>query len=116
MDDDKRDAYDTLYTVLVTLREDGRAAAAVRVARRSTAASPAKTSVHLADWPDAATLPADASSSREMDRVRDVCSAALTLREKRERARAPAAAPSMTIAGAGRRGARALRRRCCATR
>jgi isoleucyl-tRNA synthetase len=56
--------------------------------------------VHLADWPDAATLPADAKLVAEMDRVRDAASAARTLREKVSvRVRQPLA--SMTIAGPG---------------
>jgi isoleucyl-tRNA synthetase len=37
-------------------------------------------SVHLADWPDAASLPADAALVSTMDAVREVCSAALSLR------------------------------------
>jgi len=38
-------------------------------------------SVHLADWPDAASLPADAALVAAMDEVRRVCSAALSLRK-----------------------------------
>lgn len=38
-------------------------------------------SVHLADWPDAALLPADAGLVTAMDRVREVASAALSLRK-----------------------------------
>nr|PZN91589.1 MAG: isoleucine--tRNA ligase [bacterium] len=37
-------------------------------------------SVHLTDWPDAEELPADDALVRTMDRVRQVCSAALALR------------------------------------
>jgi isoleucyl-tRNA synthetase len=39
--------------------------------------------VHLADWPDAADLPADPDLVRSMDRVRDVCSTALSIRKAR---------------------------------
>jgi isoleucyl-tRNA synthetase len=38
-------------------------------------------SVHLTDWPDAASLPADPGLVEAMDRVRNVCSAALSLRK-----------------------------------
>ncbi len=38
-------------------------------------------SVHLADWPDAADLPAGDELVAEMDEVRQVCSAALSLRK-----------------------------------
>ncbi|MFC4001999.1 isoleucine--tRNA ligase [Prauserella oleivorans] len=38
-------------------------------------------SVHLADWPDAAELPADPELVTAMDRVRQVCSSALSLRK-----------------------------------
>lgn len=38
-------------------------------------------SVHLADWPEPGELPADAALVTAMDRVRQVCSAALSLRK-----------------------------------
>ncbi len=38
-------------------------------------------SVHLTDWPDADALPADAELVAAMDQVRDVCSAALSVRK-----------------------------------
>ncbi|UMG91761.1 isoleucine--tRNA ligase [Nocardioides sp. TF02-7] len=38
-------------------------------------------SVHLADWPDAAALPADDALVAAMDQVRDVCSATSALRK-----------------------------------
>jgi isoleucyl-tRNA synthetase len=54
-------------------------------------------SVHLEDWPATADLPADDALLSTMDRVRDVCSAALSLREsKRLRVRLPLA--SLTVA------------------
>jgi isoleucyl-tRNA synthetase len=40
-------------------------------------------SVHLADWPDASAFPADHELVASMDAVRDVCSAALSLRKAR---------------------------------
>ncbi len=79
---DKRDAFDTLYTVLHTLT---RLCAPLlpfvtEEIHRGLVADPAA-SVHLADWPDAAALPADPALVAAMDRVRDVCSTALRLRE-----------------------------------
>jgi isoleucyl-tRNA synthetase len=53
--------------------------------------------VHLTDWPEPDPLPADDQLVAAMDRVRDVCSAALSLREaKRLRVRLPLA--SLTVA------------------
>ena len=57
-------------------------------------------SVHLQDWPDAAALPSDPELVARMDRVREVCSAALALRsEQNVRVRQPLA--ELTVAGAG---------------
>lgn len=57
-------------------------------------------SVHLTDWPDAAGLPADPELVAAMDRVRDICSAAHSVRKaQRLRARLPLAA--LTVAGPG---------------
>ncbi len=55
-------------------------------------------SVHLTDWPDVSGWPHDPDLVASMDAVRDVCSAALSLREdNRLRARLPLA--RLTIAG-----------------
>jgi isoleucyl-tRNA synthetase len=99
MDADKRDAYDTLYTVLVTA---ARATAPLLpfVAEEIYRGLTGERSVHLADWPDPATLPDDSKLVAEMDRVRDACSAARTLRERENvRVRQPLA--SLTLAGLG---------------
>jgi isoleucyl-tRNA synthetase len=57
-------------------------------------------SVHLADWPEPDTLPADVSLVEDMDRVREICSAVLSIRESQNlRVRLPLA--SLTIAGPG---------------
>jgi isoleucyl-tRNA synthetase len=54
-------------------------------------------SVHLTDWPAADALPADAGLVASMDAVRDVCSAALSLRKARGlRVRLPL--PALTVA------------------
>jgi len=99
MDADKQDAFDTLYTVLVTT------ATAVApllpfLAEEIYQGLTGALSVHLADWPDAESLPADPKGVAEMDRVRDACSAARTLRERENvRVRQPLA--SLTLAGLG---------------
>jgi isoleucyl-tRNA synthetase len=92
-------AYDTLYTVLEVFL---RAASPLlpmlseEIWRGLTGGA----SVHLADWPDAAALPGEPALVRDMDRIRDVCSAALALRRKHDvRVRQPLRA--LVIAGAG---------------
>jgi isoleucyl-tRNA synthetase len=95
--EDKQDAYDTLYTVLHVLTRVGAPLLpllADEVYRGLTGGD----DVHLADWPDAAQLPADRDLVRTMDRVRDVCSTGLSLRESQKlRIRLPLAA--LTLAG-----------------
>ena len=99
MDDDKRDAFDTLYTVLVTA-VTAMAPLLPFLAEEIYKGLTGERSVHLADWPDAEALPADAKLVAEMDRVRDACSAARTLRERENvRVRQPLAA--LTLAGFG---------------
>jgi isoleucyl-tRNA synthetase len=77
---DAPEAFDTLYTVLEV------------VCRVTAPLLPLTTeevwrgltggrSVHLADWPDAEALPADADLVSAMDVVRDVCSAGSALRK-----------------------------------
>ncbi|MCH2186945.1 DUF5915 domain-containing protein, partial [Myxococcota bacterium] len=78
-DQDKQDAYDTLYTALVVLC---RAASPLlpmmtEEIHRGLTGEP---SVHLCDWPDEINTAADPKLVAEMDRVRDVCSAALGIR------------------------------------
>jgi isoleucyl-tRNA synthetase len=54
-------------------------------------------SVHLTDWPEAGLLPADPDLVAAMDQVRDVCSAASSLRKaKNLRVRLPL--PKLTVA------------------
>jgi isoleucyl-tRNA synthetase len=60
-------------------------------------------SVHLADWPDVAGLPSDPGLVAAMDRVRDVCSAAASLRKANGlRVRQPLAALTVAAPGAVR--------------
>ncbi len=94
---DKRDAYDTLYTVLVNLM---RVTAPLlpmlsEEIHRGLTGDP---SVHLEDWPDPESLPDDGELVAAMDRLRDVASTALRLREERGlRIRLPLR--SLTVAG-----------------
>ena len=84
-----RDAIDTLHTVL----EVACRVAAPLLPLTTEAVWRGLTggrSVHLADWPNASELPADAELVASIDRVRDVCSAALALRTaKKLRVRLP---------------------------
>jgi isoleucyl-tRNA synthetase len=94
---DKADAFDTLYTVLVTLSKLV-APLLPMLAEEIHTGLTGERSVHLADWPDAASLPADPELVRAMDEVRAVCSTALGLREDhRLRSRLPL--PSLAVAG-----------------
>ena len=95
---DHRDAFDTLGTVLEVLC---RTAAPLlplvteSVWRGLTGATGGR-SVHLADWPDAVDLPADPDLVAAMDRVREVCSAAHSIRKAQGlRARLPLASLSV---------------------
>src|SRR5262249_3711039 len=91
-----RDAFDTLYTVLETL---------VRVVAPLVPMTveeiwrglPGGRSVPLTDGPAASALPADHELVGSMDAVREVCSAALSLRKARSlRVRLPL--PRLTVA------------------
>ena len=97
-DADKRDAYDTLYTVLVTFC---RVAAPLlpMVSEEIHTALTGGSSVHLADWPDTGDLPSDPALVARMDRLRDVASTTLRLREDHSlRVRLPLS--SLIVAGA----------------
>ena len=78
----KRDAFDTLFTVLTTL---SRVTAPLLplLAEEVHTALTGDESVHLADWPDPALLAADPELVTTMDRIREVASVALSLREER---------------------------------
>ena len=101
---DTADAFDTLATVLEVLT---RVAAPLlpltteAVWRGLTAgAAEAGSSVHLTGWPDPAGLPADEALVRRMDLVREVCSAAHSVRKANNlRARLPLA--ELIVAGPG---------------
>ncbi len=74
------EAFDTLYTVLETLARVV-APLAPLTAEEIWRGLTGERSVHLADWPGAEALPADHDLVATMDRVREVCSAALSLRK-----------------------------------
>jgi isoleucyl-tRNA synthetase len=95
---DKRDAHDTLYTVLVTLCRVAAPFLPMVAEEIHTGLTGGSTSVHLQDWPDAADLPSDPDLVDRMDRLRDVASTALRLREDHGlRVRLPLS--SLTVAG-----------------
>jgi isoleucyl-tRNA synthetase len=77
-----RDAFDTLYTVLETLCRVV-APLAPMMAEEVWRGLTGGRSVHLADWPSSDEFPADHDLVASMDAVRDVCSAALSLRKAR---------------------------------
>ncbi|HUJ66834.1 MAG TPA: class I tRNA ligase family protein, partial [Acidimicrobiales bacterium] len=99
---DTQDAFDTLGTVLEVLC---RASAPLlplvteSIWQGLTGAGESE-SVHLTDWPDSLSLPADPGLISDMDMVRDVCSAAHSVRKANGlRARLPLT--SLTVAGPG---------------
>ncbi|MDT5292220.1 MAG: isoleucyl-tRNA synthetase [Mycobacterium sp.] len=90
------DAIDTLHTVLEVT---GRLAAPLLplIAEVIWRGVTGERSVHLTDWPEADSLPADPALVAAMDQVRDVCSAASSLRKaKKLRVRLPL--PKLTVA------------------
>jgi isoleucyl-tRNA synthetase len=92
---DKLDAHDTLATVLEVLC---RVAAPLLplVTEAVWRGLTGKRSVHLTDWPTPTELPADPGLVADMDRARDVCSAAHSIRKAAgRRARLPLA--SLTV-------------------
>lgn len=78
--EDKQAAYNTLYSVLHVCT---RALAPLlpMVTEEIYAGLTEGDSVHLQDWPDLELLPVDPTLVAQMDRVREVCSATLNLRE-----------------------------------
>jgi isoleucyl-tRNA synthetase len=91
-----RAAFDTLYTVLETLCRV-LAPLAPLTTEEIWRGLTGERSVHLASWPAASEFPADHELVSTMDNVRDVCSAALSLRKaKGLRVRLPL--QSLTVA------------------
>ncbi|HUP86136.1 MAG TPA: isoleucine--tRNA ligase [Acidimicrobiales bacterium] len=93
------DAFDTLYTVLVLLCRTA-APLLPLLTEAIHRGLTGERSVHLCDWPDASTLPADDALVDSMDRVREVCSAASSVRKAANlRVRLPIS--SVTVAAPG---------------
>ena len=94
------DAFDTLYTALHVL---SRVAAPLlpMVTEEVYKGLSGERSVHLTDWPDAASLPADPELVAAMDLAREVCSAALSVRKANGlRVRQPLESLMVTVPGA----------------
>ncbi len=91
-----RDAFDTMYAVLETVTKVA-APLLPMVSEEIYRGLTGARSVHLTEWPTVDALPADPELVAAMDRVRDVCSAALSLRKaKGLRVRLPLS--SLTVA------------------
>ncbi|MEV6346638.1 isoleucine--tRNA ligase [Actinoplanes sp. NPDC051851] len=100
------DAFDTLATVLETLCRVV-APFAPLTAEEVWRGLTGGRSVHLTDWPSAGDFPADHDLVASMDAIRDVASAALSLRKaKGLRVRLPLA--TLTVASSGATGIAAL--------
>ncbi len=94
---DKRNAYDTLLTVLTVLCRST-APLLPLISEEIYRGLTGDDSVHLSDWPSPDELPADPELVRDMDRVREVCSVGHAIREDNgRRARQPLA--MLTIVG-----------------
>jgi isoleucyl-tRNA synthetase len=99
VENDKRDAYDTLQTVLVTLCRV--AAPLLPLLTESVYKGlTGERSVHLADWPVDGELPSDPDLVSEMELVRQVCSAGHAIRkDNRKTVRHPLR--TLLVAGPG---------------
>ncbi len=96
-DGDDRDAFDTLYTVLVALTQLA-APLLPLVTEEIYRGLTGERSVHMSDWPDAASFPSDPALVAAMDRVREIASSGLALRKARGlRVRLPLA--GLTVVG-----------------
>ncbi len=96
-DQDKIDAYNTLYTVLVTMSKTI-APLLPLISEEIFRGLTGEESVHLSDWPDVSDWGDSQDLVADMDRVRDVCSTGLAVREAHKlRIRLPLAA--LTVAG-----------------
>jgi isoleucyl-tRNA synthetase len=101
-----QDAFDTLATVLEVVCRV--AAPLLPLVTEAVwlglqQGGPPGASVHLADWPDRAALPSDPDLVADMDWVREVCSAAHSIRKANGlRARLPLVSLTVAAAGAAR--------------
>ncbi|WP_166984716.1 isoleucine--tRNA ligase [Canibacter zhoujuaniae] len=81
--DSNREAFNTLFTVLEVLTRTA-APLAPLVTEEIWQGLTGGRSVHLSDWPDAASLPYDAELVSAMDEVRQITSQALSLRKAKQ--------------------------------
>jgi isoleucyl-tRNA synthetase len=96
-DPQKIAAYNTLYTVLVTLMK-ALAPLLPMITEKVYTNLTGEESVHLTSWPDVSTFPSEHALESAMDEVRAICSSGLSLREiKNLRTRLPL--QKVTIAG-----------------
>jgi len=96
--EDKQEAYDTLHTALVTLALVT-APLLPMLSEHIYRSLTREPSVHLADWPTAASLPVDPVLVAEMERVREICSLAHSIRKAAGlRARLPLRRLTVTLA------------------
>ncbi|ACU54144.1 isoleucyl-tRNA synthetase [Acidimicrobium ferrooxidans DSM 10331] len=79
-EDAKREAYDTLHTALETLALVT-APLLPMLSEHIYRTLTNEASVHLADWPNAEALPSDPTLVAQMERVREVCSLAHSIRK-----------------------------------
>lgn len=82
VDQDKQDAYDTLFTVLGSLMRVAAPLLPMLTEEIYTKLTQ-EPSVHLTDWPAENELPRDEALVAAMDAVRDVCSEVLSIRKAR---------------------------------
>ena len=96
---EKQQAYNTLFTVLATLSKT-LAPLLPLITEEIYRGLTGEESVHLTDWPDPEELAGDDELVAQMDMAREVCSAALRVREQ---AKVPVRIPlsNLTVAGAG---------------
>ncbi|CAN5521679.1 isoleucine--tRNA ligase [soil metagenome] len=78
-----REAFDTLYTVLVTVSQLA-APLLPLITEEIYRGLTGERSVHLTDWPDAKRFPRDPELVVAMDRVREIASSGLALRKARK--------------------------------
>ncbi len=96
--EETQNAYDTLYTALVTLLKVSSPFLPL-IGEEIYRGLTDERSVHLCEWPDAKELPRDQDLVTTMDRVRDVCSTGLAVRREHDvRVRQPLR--KLTVAGA----------------
>ena len=80
-ENEKKDAYDTLYTVLKIFSQVSAPFLPMIMEEIHTGLTESQ-SVHICDWPDPSSLPSDPDLVKNMDIIREIASTALRLREE----------------------------------